>query len=1004
MIFTARRAIRFLLCLAALCTGVPAAHATDPTRTLEQLHHTALRAQDGAPVGATSIAQTEDGWLWFATRIGLFRYDGFEFEKYPLLPPASNESEAMWALYAAPGGDLWVARAGGGLLRLRRDTVTSYGANEGLPDHVAVDEFATAGDGALWVASEAGIFRFDGSRWNDVSDWGLKGEFDQFLEAPDGVLWVVTDQGTFVLPKGARRFEDTGLPTPSPQVLLLDNDGSIWRRQESGVAPLPGDWGKPHPFARQRRANGNTSLLDRDGTLWTVACDRNLCRVPAGSVRQTGDLAENPKLQAMSEQLGMTSQGTMTMLEDRDGSIWVATKAGLDRFRDSWLATVRFPQMSLYFSVFEDAAGTVWTGTAALTAYDDRLWTLTPDPRPLPGFTGALTSVWTDPDGSTLMGGYGEMWRKKTGALPVSVPLPEGAAKRRSIVQAIARDGTGRLWLSLRLRGVFYQDGDGAWQSATPFGAPPDVAPWVIHIDPRGRPWFGYQDGSVSVFDGTRMRRYGEAEGLRLGPVSAVASVGDTLVVGSEHGMSFLDDDRFRMLTSLPRNRLDMVTGIVGTRDGAVWAYGVNGLIHFTHDAWKAALAKPETPVEAMVLTMEDGVPGPAQLVRPLPTVFAARNGYLWFSGSQGLAWLDTSKPLARPPPPPVIIRSIESGTTTIRPGEDVVLKRSRDLHVSYTALAPGRPRGVLFRYRLEGVDATYQDGTAHRDAHYMDLAPGDYRFVAEASYDGRHWSRSEPLAVHVPARLFEMRWFQLACLGLVGLLVWLAHRWRVRLLTRRLRMRLDERHRERERIARDLHDTLLQGVQGLILRFQAFVDGLSPEDRSRTTLERTIDRAEALLVEGRDRVKGLRTQASVHGSLEERIAAQSEDIGIPVHFEVIAPRMRRPVSEVATDELHSIVREALLNATQHSHAKSIWITIEYARRWLTVTVRDDGDGFDGSPSMMPGEGHYGIVGMRERAARLNGRLDVVSLPQRGVAVTAKVPARVAYARDRKKR
>ncbi|NID14484.1 sensor histidine kinase [Luteibacter yeojuensis] len=987
-----RRLMSFAIALACWTT----ASATDPERTLAQLHHTALRGEDGAPVGAASMAQTEDGWFWVSTRTGLYRYDGFAFEKVPLLPPSGSGSESTWTIYAAPGGDLWVSRTYGGVARLRHGEVTLYGTADGLPDNVAMDEFGSDGEGHLWAAADTGLYRFDGKRWTEVSAaWGISDPAQQLLEDARGNLWVLTSARLYLLPKGARRFEDAGVPDTYPGHLLNHPDGSVWLRTNAGIHPLPGIWGKPFPHAPPRHANSTTTTFDRDGNLWSVACEVNLCRMAGKYVdaTTTGDV-EEPRMQKYTERLAMTSQVTMNLMEDRDGHVWVSTKAGLDVFRDSWLSRVRFPKLEVYFALFEDGKGQTWSGTASHTAYPDRLWRLTPDPVPIPGFEGAVDTAYRDRDGSAWLGGNGKLWHLRDGK-PVPVPLPGDAAERGTIVQAIARDGAGRLWLSLRNRGVYVRAAEG-WLPASTVAAFPALAPAVIHADPAGRTWFGYLDGTMAMLDGNALRRFGTADGLGDGPVSAIATIDGHLVVGAEHGLSFFDGERFRKLAAQPMDRFNAITGIVQTEDGCVWAYGMDGVIRFTAQGWKQALARPDVPAVTRLLTMEDGVPGPAQLVRPLPTVLEASDGRLWFAGSQGLAWLDPLRQPPPPSPPPVVIRSVTSGGVAFKPGAPVELRDSRDLKVAYTALAPGHPRGLAFRYRLENMDATFQDAGSRREAMYNDLAPGHYTFHAEASYDGLRWSRSASFPVTVPPRLFERTGFQVFVALCAALLAWIAHRWRVRLLTQRLRWRLDERHRERERIARELHDTLLQGVQGLILRFQAFADGLAKDDRSRATLERAIDRAEALLVEGRDRVKGLRGHASEDGSLERRLAALVEDMDWPVELSVQSGHRRRDVDPEVVDELYSIVREAVVNATQHSHARSIRIAVEYARRSLNVWVRDDGEGF--RADTVSSDNHFGLVGMRERAMRIGGRLEVLSTPRHGVVVRVMVPGRVAYA------
>jgi ligand-binding sensor domain-containing protein len=398
-----------LLAVALACWSATAG-ATDPQRTLAQLHHTALRGEDGAPVGAASMAQTEDGWLWVSTRTGLYRYDGFVFEKVSLLPPSGTGSEATWTVYAAPGGDLWVSRAYGGAARLRQDEVRLYGTAEGLPGNVAVDEFASDGDGNLWAATETGLYRFDGTRFQEASAaWGIPEEVEQFLEDARGDLWVATKSTLYVLRKGAKRFEDTRIGNVYPGHLLNHPDGSVWLRTNAGIHPLPGEWGRPFPHAPSRRANSTTTTFDRDGNLWSVACEVNLCRMAGKYVdaTTTGDV-EEPAMQKYGDELGMTSQATMTLMEDRDGRVWVSTKAGLDTFRDSWLSRVRFPKLEVYFALVEDGAGRTWTGTAARTAYPDQLWRLTPEPRPVPGFEGAVNAAYRDADGSVWLGGSGQ--------------------------------------------------------------------------------------------------------------------------------------------------------------------------------------------------------------------------------------------------------------------------------------------------------------------------------------------------------------------------------------------------------------------------------------------------------------------------------------------------------------------------------------------------------------------------------------------------------------------
>ncbi|SDG30917.1 triple tyrosine motif-containing protein [Dyella sp. 333MFSha] len=990
------KAVALLACL-TLCSASYSARATDATRTLAQLQHTALRGEDGAPAGATAMAQTEDGWLWLSTPAGLYRYDGFSFEKVPLLPPMSNETNATWSLFAAPGGDLWVGLANGGVARLRHGAVTLYDQADGLPHGVVVLGMRSASDGAIWGVTEVGLFRFDGVRWKHVdASWGVPDRPKQLFDDGRGGLWIGAPAGFYRLAPHARHFERIELSPHGGGMLLRGPQGRIVVIDHGGgqVRLAEGDWGKPHAVDQERRANSDTVTFDRDGNLWTVACAADLCRGSWQDVQREGMHGFDASVpQTFGESAGLSSEATMTLMEDRDGDVWVSTKMGVDRFRDSWLARVRFPSTESYFALVEDGDGRVFTGTSARSVHMDRLWALTPDPVALSGFGGAVVSAFRDTDGTVWLGGTGQLWRMRDGR-PVAVDLPRGAAARDAIVQAIARDGAGRLWISMRLMGVFALDDDG-WVPAAQIAAFPELAPALIHVDRQGRPWFGYLDGSVALLDGTKLTRYGADQGLGLGPVTAIASVDGHLVVAAEHALTFLDGDRFVRVVPDRAGALDSATGIVESKDGGIWIYGTAGVTHFTRGEWRAVLAHPERPAHVDPLTMEDGLGGPAQLVRPLPTALAARDGRLWFAGAQGLAWLDPTRQPAPRPPPPTVIRRIVSGGKSFDPDAVVVMKRSRDLDVSYTAIAPGYPNGVTFRYRLDGEDAGWHDAGSRREASYGQLRPGRYTFIVEASYDRVRWNRAETVDIEVLPRFIESVWFKLLCVLVLGALIWSVHRWRVGALTSQLRLRLNERHNERERIARELHDTLLQGAQGLVLRFQALVDRLSDDDASRAALERAIDRAEHLLVEGRDRVQGLRSGRTSGGELADRLAMLARDMDETIVVHVSGKP--RNVNGLVQDEIYSIVREALGNAIQHSHARIIAVSLQFSRRVLQVAVHDDGVGFLESVVVPHEDKRFGVIGMRERAAHIGARFTLRTAPLRGTEIRLAVPARFAY-------
>jgi signal transduction histidine kinase len=314
--------------------------------------------------------------------------------------------------------------------------------------------------------------------------------------------------------------------------------------------------------------------------------------------------------------------------------------------------------------------------------------------------------------------------------------------------------------------------------------------------------------------------------------------------------------------------------------------------------------------------------------------------------------------------------------------------------------LSLARPEQVRFRYRLNGYDRAWTEAGPRREAYFTNLPPGTYRFEAMAANPSGVWSESAAgVTIEIPALFVQTRAFVVLCVAAAIALLGIAYALRVRYLTARERSRLEERLVERERIARELHDTLLQGVQGIILGFQSVADQIAPQDRGRLHAEQTLERANALLIEGRERVKNLRGAVGGADSLHQALldeAAQVAAGGAP-HIVVMERGERRAVHPIAHEEVVRIAREALTNAVRHAAASRIDVELRYDTKSLTLAVRDDGKGIAAAVLDGGREGHFGLMGMRERAQRVGGELTVTSIPGTGTRVTLIVPARVAF-------
>jgi signal transduction histidine kinase len=310
----------------------------------------------------------------------------------------------------------------------------------------------------------------------------------------------------------------------------------------------------------------------------------------------------------------------------------------------------------------------------------------------------------------------------------------------------------------------------------------------------------------------------------------------------------------------------------------------------------------------------------------------------------------------------------------------------------------------VQARYILEGFDQDWVDAGDRRQAFYTNLPPGDYRFrVIGANNDGV-WNRDgATVEFRIPPTFVQSPWFLLLCAGLGLASLWLAYRVRVAQIAHRIRSRLEERVAERERIARELHDTLLQGVQGLILRFQAVAERIPVEDRSREQLEAALAAADDVVVDARNRVRDLRgveSTGDVCAIIEQLVAAVQFDPPMPIR--IVVEGKAQTLHPLIAAEMTRIVREALFNIAHHARASSAEVVIGFESRQLAVRVRDDGVGI---PEQVLDrghkEGHYGMVGMHERAERIGGALSITSGSEGGAEVTLTVPTDLAFAKRR---
>jgi signal transduction histidine kinase len=439
------------------------------------------------------------------------------------------------------------------------------------------------------------------------------------------------------------------------------------------------------------------------------------------------------------------------------------------------------------------------------------------------------------------------------------------------------------------------------------------------------------------------------------------------------------------------------ISAIVADRENALWLYTKCGLIQIPGAELAKWWAQSDSTLQMRVFDTSDGV----QVGFALFNVTArSTDGRLWFPNGVVLQMIDPGKSGGNPLAPPVHIEEIVADRKSYSAQPDLRLPSlTRDVEINYTALSFVAPQRVRFRYRLDGHDRNWQEAGSRRQAYYNNLSPGNYRFTVIACNNDGVWNESgEALNFAIRPAFYQTLWFKLLLL-LTGLgLIWLLHTLRLRQATSQVQARLAERLEERGRIARELHDTLIQSVDGLMLRLQTALDEPDPQ-QSHQMIEKALDSADEVMSEGRQRVQALRAEAALVTELSEALCSYGNELAEdrPISFSVALVGSPRSMDAFVRDEAYRIGREALGNAFQHSGAKKIEAEFNYDRTLLRVRVRDDGVGI-GQQILNAGKpGHYGLLGMRERAQTIGGRLVIRSRPGAGTEVDLEIPAQVAY-------
>jgi signal transduction histidine kinase/ligand-binding sensor domain-containing protein len=995
-----RRALQVVLVYACVVCGVGDAQAfLVKPKPFESQYHNSWTVREGIPSFLWHVAQTSDGFLWLASETGLYRFDGLEFTKfYTSHDHNSNSDNTVTALLPTADGGLWTAYRFGGADFIKGGAVTNYPP---APDFTqTIYALVQDQNNNIWGATAVGLMRFDGVRWSRLDEsWGVL--FKQVMHLrvdPEGTLWVDDGASYYTLPRGGKRFRATHIRSGR---LAFASDGNGWVAVDGAGLFRMRHWADGRWTEGQflMKENISTVLTAADGSLWIGAHD-GVWRVDPLAARSTAPLSL-AATRRFDKDNGLTDDYVYELMEDHEGSIWAITQKGLDQFRNSPITSVDLPAGMLHISILSEG-----NGLLVGSAFPTKLPLMRIDESgvtPIATLFNLVQEMYLDRTGAVWLNAKRELWLYSKKKL-TQIPLPPTTPTLNRDIQTMTLDESGTLWVSFVNGGVneVYRYAHGDWSLFRSDSRFPKGTVITMFSDSQGQVWMGFNQGRMAVVTENKTQYYGKENGLHAGTVFAMAEHGDHLWIGGTEGLDLFSKGKFQQVVADGGARLSGITGIVEAENGDLWLNCALGSVEIDASELKNALDSDSYRVRMRVFNYLDGYGGAPAVRWQASTLAQTQNRRIYFASSNDVSWIDPYRIHKNTVPPRTFITSATVDGQVYEDAAALKLSRStQNIQINYTATSLLIPQRVQFRYKLEGFDRDWQRVGTRRQAFYSRLPPGHYSFHVLASNNDGVWSTSEAtLQFSVPPAFFETWWFRWLCVVALALLFVVAYLVRIRRLAAQIRNKLVERLAERERIARDLHDTFFQNIQGLLLRFNTGTARLSPDEPARQILMEALVQSDRVMAEGRELVLDLSSTITDSSDLPDSLARAGEEFKAlgQSEYKVIVSGGPRPLHPVCSTELSRLGREAIYNAFRHAHARTIEAELVYQDDSLNLRIRDNGIGIDEQVLHDGGRaGHRGMLGIKERSNKLGAKLSIWSQRGSGTEIEVSVAASVAY-------
>jgi signal transduction histidine kinase/streptogramin lyase len=932
----------------------------------------------------TALAQTPDGFLWVGTMNGVVRFDGLHFYDFTKDGPPELRGDIRTLARDSQNG-VWISTF---------NSLFHYEHHRFVPillhgqRHYSIHFITRTPQGGLWINANGSLFRTQGDQLTPVTLPASVHAPAEMTVDKQGDLWINNRKNIYHLHMLSHRFAVVAVyPLHGCQMLYTGRFGTLWAGDGHHLFRFNG--AAFTPVKNPGLGNFVSVMVDRQHRLWMASGGlHGISRKSAGHV------------EVLTAADGLASDDARVLFQDRNNDIWIGTIAGLQRLHHGAFTTYNVipglsPAKNQTDAIFEQNDHSIWSGTleGGIVDFKNGHWTSYGKAAGLPpGQVRGFFNHGNMP--AVAIADYGIFVYNGTKFVKMH-GIPHG------YVSNPVESPDGSVWFNVQNLGL-YRMRHGHTARITSAQGFKGKYVGAISLDPQGRIWVG-SSHLLQLWNGKRFKDIVTTPA----PVLSIAWPSGGLALGTMNGLLLRTSmqSKGRLLTQKNGLPGDMILDVVAGHSGNLWVATTRVIAHISHAQWTAFAEGRVQSIDPEIFTLADGLKSRSLLPMNSVSAIRASDGRIWFATPKGPAVVDPR--LIPNQQPHAIIDTISIDNQRQLASPDITVQPGRHrLTFAYTAPASIAPRQIHFRYRLVGWDNGWTRGGTSHQVSYTGLSPGRYTFqVIAIGRDGRF--NPHPAIMHVVLQPFfwQTRWFLafvilLTAAALIEITRRVTHR-----RAERLSLRFQERVAERERIAYQIHDTVIQDMIGATLQLELIGFQIAEQpDTSQQSLADLAGRMRETIARSRNMVSNLHSTAVTQYSLVDVLRHAEAEFRLSElpNFQMRSEGQPRQIHPLIRDEVYRICREALANAFRHSHAENVTVTVLFLNDTLEVTIADDGQGMGQKLLEQGRAGHFGLRGMQAHAQRIGASLAIHSQPGKGTQVILRVKTR-RFSRFRRK-